>query len=361
MQLNESITPRPDPQETGGADANVWPVLGALRFLLASVVCCNHYFMVAPFEAQLPWPIYILRLMGGYAAVQGFFLISGYSIASSIKRDASSFGYRRFWRIYPLSLAGLCYALIPFAFYDTGTIHTLAFAFNEPTPSETLAAAAALPCIITNPVSTFGVTWTLTCEILYYMLAPLIAKCRTGIILFTCALSLGAFLVHDNFFLLQYPTDLYLVAPVCMIWWWLSGWLLYQYRTSATAGVLLMGICLTANALSPHTPEHLSELAMFISLLALVFGRQVNMATWIKKLCILLGDISYPLYLTHITTYILIYRFAGPWMMTHSILYLPAAVIVGAAFFVGIDKPVRSFIRGAKSVSGPQNAVAAVK
>jgi peptidoglycan/LPS O-acetylase OafA/YrhL len=64
------------------------------------VVVCGHVWVFL--EVASPPDLRIFQILDPKAAVIGFFLISGYSIAASLQRSSKGFYRRRFLRIYPI-------------------------------------------------------------------------------------------------------------------------------------------------------------------------------------------------------------------------------------------------------------------
>jgi peptidoglycan/LPS O-acetylase OafA/YrhL len=69
-----------------------------MRFLLASIVAVAH---ISDFEKS-PFSMFCAASLDAKAAVVGFLVISGFSIAASLDRDPNGFYFRRFKRIYPI-------------------------------------------------------------------------------------------------------------------------------------------------------------------------------------------------------------------------------------------------------------------
>src|SRR6516225_10531904 len=86
-----------------------WQGLALLRFFLAWVVLSGHLQVFATRPA--PW-VGVFAEFDGKAAVIGFLLVSGYSIAASLERSGRGFYRRRFLRIYPPYLAALVFAAV---------------------------------------------------------------------------------------------------------------------------------------------------------------------------------------------------------------------------------------------------------
>jgi peptidoglycan/LPS O-acetylase OafA/YrhL len=75
-----------------------WASLAVLRFALAMIVFATHLVF---FTGYGGWTEAVASL-DGKAAVIGFLLISGFSIAASSDRDRDGFYRRRFLRVYRL-------------------------------------------------------------------------------------------------------------------------------------------------------------------------------------------------------------------------------------------------------------------
>jgi peptidoglycan/LPS O-acetylase OafA/YrhL len=83
----------------------LWPLLGGVRFLLALIVVGTHLIFFSP---PCEWSHGLLNL-SGFAAVLGFLIISGFSIAASYEKSRKAiivdgpFGSSRFmcWPSWP--------------------------------------------------------------------------------------------------------------------------------------------------------------------------------------------------------------------------------------------------------------------
>ena len=75
-----------------------WPILGAVHFFLALVVAAAHLPLYAASNSK----VLVLQYFSGLAAVLGFLVISGYSIAASFAKQRDGLYVRRALRILPL-------------------------------------------------------------------------------------------------------------------------------------------------------------------------------------------------------------------------------------------------------------------
>ncbi len=67
--------------------AMLWPMLGGVRFLLALIVAGDHLALFFP-ASELS---YNLKSLSSLAAVLGFLVISGFSIAASYAKEPQGF------------------------------------------------------------------------------------------------------------------------------------------------------------------------------------------------------------------------------------------------------------------------------
>lgn len=325
-----------------------WPLLALARFWLASVVAANHYFFVAPLGERLPGIIHVLRLFGGTTAVIGFFLISGYSIAASLERNSTNFYRRRFIRLAPVYYVCLAYSVFPLLVAPHGILHTFPGIVYPPPSSPLLfsviGALMAMPMLLTPIWVTFGVVWSLTCEIFYYAFAVRLAAARTAIPLSIAAASLTCYALMGQ---AHYPTLPEAVSIVCLWWIWLTGFLYHRHRNSAGAGILLAAGAFLSIAINPAMPERLAPFCICGTVLALWGAPRISLSRRTAGLFLKLGDISYPLYLSHVTTYFLLYHWFPRWFPAHSFFYYPIAVSVAALIQTYIEHPIQRRFRGA--------------
>jgi peptidoglycan/LPS O-acetylase OafA/YrhL len=332
-------------------NADHWALLAALRFFLASVVVCNHYFFVAPFEAALPPSIYFLRRFGGTASVLCFFVISGYSIGASVDRDCKRFYERRVWRIYPVYLACLVLAFLPYVV--AGTHFTLynGQQFRFPIqPIPVVFALFGLCCIVGAAPGAFGQAWSLTAEILYYAVAPALRKAALPAL---AALGAGSFVVlclRGGLYQPNLAGFLYGINPLQLSWVWLLGFGYYRFRDRPTAAPLLACACLILPDWNRAEPY--GKWAMLATVLCIAIGHRVTLASGVRRAFNYFGDVSYPLYLSHLSVLWCLYLAFPAWMPAHSILYYPAALIVAIVVTHAIDYPARRMARKLSSRTG---------
>ena len=155
-------TPRPVTKERrGGAQRLAW--LDALRGFAALCVVFDHgsTLLLQPARDYL---YHVLNL--GQYGVFVFFMVSGYIVPASLERKGSvrSFWISRAFRLYPLFLLALVLAAIAY-YAKLGTIYG---AEHHP-----LASVSAWALMLSNLLSgpnVPNVTWTLSYEMVFYLL-----------------------------------------------------------------------------------------------------------------------------------------------------------------------------------------------
>ncbi|WP_028981508.1 acyltransferase family protein [Sporocytophaga myxococcoides] len=288
-----------------------WAVLALTRFFLASIVMMEH---LKKFCDVGNWGLY--TYFGAFEAILGFLLISGFSIGTSLEKDnGKDFLIRRGKRIYPVFLASIIFqALIVPNFWETSELFKFAinlFFLNQ----------------IFSGESFLGVSWTLSTEVWLYCLAPLLRKVRLNILFFLigfsfmsyCLYTCGRTLFHWNY----YSGTSFGINLILLSFIWISGFALALFPERRKiilliiGGILIGHISITILIQSLYRFKHHEiELLWQIDTLdfvgkalcvILIYGviaynhKFPEISNTAKKLFKLLGDISYPLYLTHCT------------------------------------------------------------
>ncbi len=173
----------PLPPEQGtplrSAARDYLPALTGLRFLLALWVILHHIagkgMMLEAWANSLP-PAAKSLVLGGYLAVQTFFILSGFVLARSYagstwsSKDLKSYFAARFARIYPVYALSLL-VVSPFIFDSLMR------------PTRTLAHKTGLlltyAFVLQGWFGNLGVgwntpAWTLSCEFFFYLFFPLL-------------------------------------------------------------------------------------------------------------------------------------------------------------------------------------------
>lgn len=274
--------------------------LGLCRFLLAYAVFTEH----------VPSPQGLHHLTGGRTAVEGFFVLSGYLMAlisnQGKYKTRADFWKSRILRIYPIYWVVLALTVIASLFIpEFGKPHlesALQFsAFNFFLIGLDIIIILALtggPTSISNIV--VPQSWSLSLELYYYMVVPVLNKLKTRRLAILCLIILSCK------FWLYFTTGLrdpwsYRFFPL-EIGFFLWGMLMYrlQWKLPKYSEVVFLVVWLFGNIYRLNSPleAHNWKSMIFPLLLGMTLN---NYASWDRfKFVKVLGKISYPFYLIHI-------------------------------------------------------------
>lgn len=317
--------------------ADKWALLGGLRFLLASVVLCTHLGGFMAHGDQLPPILEWGERYPGLSAVFCFFIVSGYSIAASVDRRPQGFFLRRIVRIYPAYAASFLWAWLPWFLYPAHSITLPAgetFDLNRTSDVAMVMNAITLPCIVGPSLVTFWASWSLTCEIVYYAFAPVLKKASPWVVAALCCGSLSFYLGARRD---DWP-DLTLSPIYCLAWFWLIGWILYRRRGSATVPLIA---CVVIVALLNDLRSRETYLLLVLTVCALGSDVRTELPPLLSRVLSYLGEISYPLYLTHVASFVVINRLFGADLHQFTGVYFVAALAVAAAVYHLVELPCR--------------------
>ena len=314
-----------------------WAVLGGLRFVLASIVFWTHFGGYV----RLPSPLAHISDFGAFAAVLGFFVVSGYSIAASLERDArpGAFYERRMNRLYPTYFVCMVLACLPFALYGPviGSVEAPHSVWAVVANFFLLGGIAVL-AMPTNPV-----VWSLVIEAIYYLFAPWLMRVRSRWLLAIFAVSVAAYWGHDWFGVAAFNILLFgSYGALALAWAWLSGFLLRRHpgHLALVSGILFTGVLLLGRF--DQFIGHFSAAVFVASMLFVASARTLRLPHMAIKPLEYLGEISYPLYLCHVPILLLLYGGGREWAWPIGVI----AVAVGAAAILhGIDLPYRAYAR----------------
>ncbi|VTU28322.1 acyltransferase family protein [Variovorax sp. PBL-E5] len=320
-----------------------WSLLAALRFLLASIVAFDHLREYVPIGA---WSL--IPKLGAFEAVLGFLLISGYSIGASFIKVPDGFLIRRVKRIYPVYLASIVLAYIVFVMEHGSHPPVLAL----------LANVLFLNQIVTA-TSFVGPAWSLALEFWLYSLTPLFFTLKDStlrklvFVSFGCyvAYTCGRTLFHLDYYAgLGYGANLLLLAFI-----WLAGLRLARNLQNPVPVLKDIALIFTVHILLAaaiqfgwrwkhggvpdfFTHDIVDNLLQACTL-ALVLWAFVRLArrpiqnARASAVLRLLGDISYPLYLVHMSVYFLLKQTG----LRSPILFYVSAVAVSFVIYWVLD------------------------
>jgi peptidoglycan/LPS O-acetylase OafA/YrhL len=254
--------------------ATNWAVLAGLRFFLAWVVLSGHISWFTPDSGRL---FRFFDSFGGKPAVIGFLMVSGYSIAASLRKNVRGFYRRRLIRLYPLYFFSLIAAVglqVPFKEVPTGMQ-----LLHSSDPVTVVGNFLFLQTFLVKPIAYDPIVWSLSIEFAYCLayLCPLLGD--RGIVIF----------VINKFNALKY------------LWAWLLGFVCFWDRRP----VILIGLAAIGTILvALLNTETLALLTFGLSFLLLNVSGMITTRKTLANILNYLGELSYPLYLVHFLSFI---------------------------------------------------------
>lgn len=306
-----------------------WSLLALLRFVLAFIVACAH---VIYFDRN-PVALWISEL-GAKAAVVGFLLVSGFSIAASLDRNRDGFYFRRFKRIYPVYFVAVLWGI--FLEYHYG-------AFDAPyyklVPTGAISAVGSLVLVQTFLVKSIAfnpVIWSLAVECSFYVLAPFVLH-REKLVMTLCAVSIVFYLLPDANHGLLYAAALKANA-VKYFWPFGFGLLLYRIKNGLATGAVCAVLGSIVVFVSPINYEKYAIVTYLLSVgVVCAASRMTAESRWMDYL----GDVSYPLYLVQFPTFITMFKVAG---VTNAYALMLSVLIASIAIYEIVDLRIKPII-----------------
>jgi peptidoglycan/LPS O-acetylase OafA/YrhL len=282
---------------------SAWAWLAFMRWVLAGIVLMVHL------RATFVPPNAVIDLIvsfGGKAAVMGFFLISGYSIAHSYGERPDGYFRRRFLRIYPLYLVAVLFTQLVVFLAPAPAVCLDGYTFVSAGFRTSVANALLLQGFAAIPLTYDIPLWTLSLEALYYLLAPFLYRRPQAILVLLTLISMIIF--HTS----TAPSVLYGYNALVFFWPWLIGFLLGRDASRAAwpVGLGLLGALLVFFS-RKETVEPLS-VATYLATFALILtAPRLRVPGMLRRMANFLGDLSYPLYLFHLPLAILFFCYFG--------------------------------------------------
>jgi peptidoglycan/LPS O-acetylase OafA/YrhL len=323
-----------------------WQILAGLRFLLAMVVVAGHLNWFAPHSQ--PWMF--LESLGGTSAVLGFLIISGYSIAHSLQRRPAGFFRRRLLRIYPLYVAAVLLALVPF-YSGASAFRVPGNTFARPQVWVVFGNLLMLQNIVCEPIDSNILVWTLGIEVICYSLAPVFHRAPLPLLLVLIAISAGAYAAYPHMGFGHYATVRFGVPLLVFAWAWIAGFVLQRLDNSVPVGIAITGLCIALTLINRlyNTPN--SVYCIVGAALIVLFAQRIRLPRSVGTVMNYLGDLSYPMYLFHLPSFLLAY---GIMNITSGFGLIMTAFAISAAFLLveSILKPILSHNRNYRPTPG---------
>lgn len=302
----------------------------------------------------------------GFLAVDFFFCLSGFVIGYAYDDRMSTLGTREFFksrliRLHPLVILGSLLGLIgfyldPFStsseLYNTGRI-ALIFLCSVLLIPFPVMEDRFFNCFGLNAPA-WSLFWEYIANILYAFVLCKMHRRYLYLIAIASAVALG-FVAHSERNLLggwSGPTFLHGGARVA--WSFTIGLLIYRsnWIIANKLGFIGVSIFLFAAFVMPWFSRNwLAELlvVLFYFPLMVSLGAGAVLKPGLKKLCVLSGKLSYPLYMTHYAAiwifgnYFIKYKPAG--MRLTAIIGTGTIALLGFAYLVMVlyDEPIRKY------------------
>jgi peptidoglycan/LPS O-acetylase OafA/YrhL len=302
---------------------------GALRLIFAAIVVGAHYAQFSGHHLNAP--------IDGMA-VNGFFVLSGYWVArlwdttySKLPSPIPTFYISRAWRIWPLATIG---TLLMYALSQT------------PVGAGTLLSNFALIGLGLESGALNPPEWSLAVEVQFYLVAPLLFLLvrSPGWALGLLALGAACWVPHA-FGLTDTSLPVFLVAFVL-------GTLYARHPLPETAAryalpgllvFLVLGVL--ANAL-PDIPRNTALLRFYIAALtfAILPYIALSVAKTSSKLDRALGDLAFPVYVTHWPAFVVMSGLMPHWVLPAVLATAAASLLLWACVDRPLERARRSFV-----------------
>lgn len=353
--MRDATTGMPTPQKP------YYVILDGLRGVAAIVILVFHYFeMIYPNYADSP-------LGHGFLAVDFFFCLSGFVIGYAYDDRIGRIGIKNFFgnrliRLHPLVILGTVIGLIGFL-ADPFVVDTLAAGW-WPIIGATLGSLLLIPM----PILPFRAgalfpfnspSWSLFFEyianIVYALVLSRIKRSWLLVLGILSALWLTYTASQAGWIINGWDAATYTDGFPRVTFSFIAGLLVFRYRAiwKNRFGLLLPLLLLMGVFMFPHhendwITESVLVIVAFPLILSIGAGAVAN--GFIERICIFIGRLSYPLYMTHITTvwifgnYYYQYKPTGMKLAATISGLLIANVLLAYIVMRVYDEPVRAWL-----------------
>ncbi|MFV0539791.1 MAG: acyltransferase family protein [Aestuariibaculum sp.] len=336
-------------------------VLDGLRGVAALAVVLFHY---------MEWihTDFSKNFIGhGFLAVDFFFCLSGFVMAYAYDNRLLKMGIRSFFtsrliRLHPLVIAGTVLGMIglltdPFANHaETYSVAALAFIFI------CSIFLVPLPIMEERGFNLFGLNapgwslfWEYIANILYALILVRLSRKMLWFLLIPAAVGIVWISYRAGNLLGGWNGETFVDGGIRMAYSFLAGLLIFRsgWIIKNKLGFIILAILLAGVFVMPWFSQNwLTEsiVVLFCFPLLVTLGAGSNVSGSIQKICTFLGNISYPLYMTH---YVGIWWFGHyyttqkplqeslPWIIGIGML---AMVLFAWLVMVFYDRPLRNFL-----------------
>jgi peptidoglycan/LPS O-acetylase OafA/YrhL len=336
-------------------------LLDGLRGVAALAVVTFHFMEWVYTDVSLNF------IGHGFLAVDFFFCLSGFVIGFAYDDRIQKIGVLEFFRLriirlHPLVILGSVLGLLAFLFdpfgghpelYSTGKIMLALLCSVLLVPLPVIADRGFNLFSFNAP--SWSLFWEYMANIVY---ALLLYRIRRGFLLLLTifsAAAIGLVSYHSGNLLGGWSGPTFWDGSARISYSFLAGLLVYRsgWIIKNKLGFIGIALLLALAFIMPFSKWNwLSEplVVLFYFPLLIALGAGANITANLKGVCLFLGKISYPLYMTH---YTVLWMF-GNYYTSHKpgnmqlalIIMAGVAMLVGAAYIVMIvyDIPVRKYL-----------------
>jgi peptidoglycan/LPS O-acetylase OafA/YrhL len=362
--------------------------LTSLRFFAALCVVVHH---AAAISGNISLVSLLERL--GWLGVSFFFILSGFVLVWSFDESVHPTTYilRRLTRIYPLHFVCLCASLAYFVY--TGSALGGYVGTDLGTVANFLLIQDWIPGHPNIRQAWNGVSWTLSCEFFFYLLAPICFPVFLKIDRFKYIewvvfiwLVLVAFSVVAQAKSWNAVLDFYLYHPLPRAMEFFLGalgarWMKAGFRFKSVIASLFLMImpvliycaCVTETLECPMLMNLLFIPGAFLLILSTAGREYDGRKSWLQRdFFVRLGDASFALYMTHALLLGLYARLIRCYFKNYfysslsrevalTLLYLVAATVLSLVVHLFFEVPARkNFLhvlsRGRRNIPSPEQA-----
>ncbi|HSY61345.1 MAG TPA: acyltransferase [Cytophaga sp.] len=288
-----------------------WDYLSITRFFLAFIVFSGHLSGHIEESGILKY----ITLFGSFEAIIGFLLISGFSIGKSILKNQDQYFIRRAQRIYPVYLSSMILHFVLFPVPLTpefiGVLFINVLFLNQ----------------FLIDTSYVGPAWSLALEVWLYSLAPFFLKLSYKILLIIIYVSFFFYCLYtccrSLFHWPYYAGTMFGINVVLLSFIWIAGFVLAVFKENKTKIMLHIAFIFIAHfglvfliqagfrfknhELAVFLKKDLINYIFRLACLGIIYyvvlfnHRLPELSIRAKKVFNFLGNISYPLYLIHLS------------------------------------------------------------
>lgn len=307
-----------------------WASLAFIRFVLSAIVATAHLSWFVP---SLSPPLNLLGALNGKAAVIGFFLISGFSVGHSYLTRRNGYFERRFLRIYPLYSMAVVFTTFLYLYLGGFLIYPGAN-FTAPGIKTHIANLFFLQNFVAITIVYDSPLWSLSIEVLLYLLLPLFFRLHIFYLGFLTVISMVVFATP---FLADYlPGKGHLGGYLALQYAWpfiLGLMLVSRLNKRFTVALALCGAFLVY--LNPLTQGGGAVFIYSAVFSVLLLGNYAILPSRVVSIFNCLGDFSYPLYLFHLPLYMFCYSLLG---VRESVAFVVCVIVLVIAIDWIFDK-----------------------